>query len=206
MQDREARVRILEMVENGQISPQEAFRLMRVIETEPEEQQAEQVVQQAVTDVVPKTALEGELTGWKRWWQLPFWISVAVLVFGAGLVYWAFIVGGYTFWFFAAWLPFVIGLTGMVLSWQSQYSPWLYVRITQRQPGSPGKIAFAMPLPLSLGSWFLRNFTWAIPHMHQQNIGEMLQALEVSLHNNGEPMVIDVRDEEDGDHVEVYVG
>ena len=63
----------------------------------------------------------------------------------------------------------------------------------------------AFPLPLALTSWFLRNFGHMIHGLRNTNVDDVIQILDAT-RKSGDPFIINVNDDEDGERVQVYIG
>jgi hypothetical protein len=80
------------------------------------------------------------------------------------------------------------------------------VNVDRRQAhDGPRNITLAFPLPLGLAAWFLRNFGSAIRGMKNTNVDEIIQVLDAT-GKSGAPLIINANDNEDGEHVQVYIG
>ena len=146
-----------------------------------------------------------EMNKWKRWWVIPFWIGAGITVIGGALMYWAYSGSGFGFWFACAWFPFLLGVAVLALGWSSRTTPWLHVRVQQAPGETPQKIAISFPIPLRLTTWGLRIFGHRIPHMEGTNLDEIVLALK-DVAKDGTPLYIDVNEEDDGEHVQVFIG
>jgi hypothetical protein len=153
----------------------------------------------------PAPELPPDARQWRRWWTLPLWVGVGILVLSGWLMYWAQVTYGIGFLFFCAWLPFLLGLGLIVLGWQSRSSHWMHLRVEQRPGDWPHRIAISFPLPLGLASWFLRTFRGRIPGLDDPAVDQVLVALDQ--HATPEnPIYIDVDDDPNGDHVQIFIG
>lgn len=142
---------------------------------------------------------------WKRWWMIPLWVGVGIIVVSSLLMAWAYQAGGFSFWFACAWLPFLLGLGSVMLAWSSRTARWLHLRV-QQQPGEwPRTIAFSFPLPLRLAAWFLRVFGRFIPQLKDTGIDELILALG-SATGPASPLLVDVDEGENGERVQIYIG
>jgi len=56
-----------------------------------------------------------------------------------------------------------------------------------------------------LTAWFLRTFGHTIPGMKNTNVDEIIQILDAT-GKSGAPLIINANDNEDGEHVQVYIG
>lgn len=77
-------------------------------------------------------------------------------------------------------------------------SRWLRVRVTDTVTG---RAKASITLPFGLVDWGLKIGSHFAPEIGNVNMAELSQALRSS----GEGKLIDVIDEEDGEHVEIYV-
>jgi hypothetical protein len=69
----------------------------------------------------------------------------------------------------------------------------------------PRNITFGFPLPLGLAAWFLRNFGHTIHGLQNTNVDDIVQILDAT-NKSGEPFIVNVNDDEDGERVQVYIG
>ncbi|HAD06603.1 MAG TPA: hypothetical protein DCE76_05530 [Anaerolineaceae bacterium] len=213
----EERLELLRKIEAGELSPEEGLRLINALEdgevrlTELpleeagfSEEAAERV--QNHVDVIETASERSTPPDFKRWRRFS-WLVFGLMVLLTGLSAVWMVLGwmsrpwGWGFWL--AWLPFLIGVIGM---WLSYNAPWLHVRIRQRKGAKPERIAISFPLPVHAVIWFLRTFgRWMPPKVQEQNLADMLSDLMKNLSAN-EPIHIQVNDEEDGEEVEVFIG
>jgi hypothetical protein len=160
-------------------------------------------------EVLPNFPAPEETERWRAWWMIPFWVGVAITVASGGLLYWAVQAAGVGLGFFLALVPFLAGVTLMVLTWQARTARWLHLRIHQRPGQSPQTIAISFPLPLRLAGWFLRVFHDRLPRQMGQfdhaSLETLIQSLENSTSNNT-PFYMEVQDDEDGERVEIFIG
>ncbi len=193
----EERLRVLKMVEAGQIGAEEAATLLAALEPE----------EPAIREEVPSSSGERSASPeqrWARFWIYPLMAGGVVLILGAlvmGLVYATDAARG---WLVCGWLPMLLGLGVMLAAWWTRRATWLHLRIT---PGESGrrKIAFSFPLPLTLVAWGLRIAQPFVPQLKETGVDEVIIALRDSS-SRDEPLFIDVQDGEDGERVQVYIG
>jgi len=236
--DEQARMKILEMIENGSISAKEGLRLIEAVNGE----EAQPVIDKSIdtstdagqapfpaeefvaadqpqsTEPDPSADADGEgapktkttplpedVEKWRRWWMIPLWVGVGILVLSAVWMYSAYANSGIGFWFICSWFPFLLGVGLAALSYSSRRSRWLHLRVDQKPGERPQHIAISMPLPIGLASWFMRTFGHMIPELRDKHIDEMLQA--VSENTNAEnPLYVEVDEGENGEKVKVYIG
>ena len=122
------RMRILELIESGEISAEEGARRLEALT---ESGEAPEPLA-APAAPVPRPALV-------RWlWQGAFWTGVALMA-GGGLlvasVYSESIAAGWLAW---GWIIFLLGVVVVLLGWWLQRAHWLSVRV--RQPDGPNMV------------------------------------------------------------------
>ncbi|GAP10370.1 hypothetical protein BECAL_01537 [Bellilinea caldifistulae] len=212
----EERLELLRKIEAGEISPEEGLRLINALEEDSTAQPRvliEETIQpgeatERVKEVdVVETAGEKSAPPDYRRWRRFSWVIFGLMVLLTSLSAVWMVLGwltrpwGWGFWL--SWFPFLSGIIGM---WLSYNSLWLHVRIRQRKGAKPEKIAFSFPLPVHALVWFLRTFgRWMPPTVREQNLADMLHELMKNL-SSQEPIHIQVNDEEDGEEVEIFIG
>ena len=186
------RLRILELIEAGEISAGEGARRLEALAgiVEPSHAPATPAAS------VPRPALV-------RWlWQGVFWTGVALVV-GGGLlvasVYSESIAAGWLVW---GWILFTLGVLGVLLGWWLQRAHWLSVRV--RQPDGPN-IFLALPLPLGPVAWILRFLRPFVPQLEEMGIDELILAMREEL-RDGRPFLVEVDEGKGGEQVQVYFG
>jgi hypothetical protein len=205
--------KIFDMVEQGQITAEEGLRLINAMGGYSDESEPSEDPGNAAFEVVPEdermpTAQFSEvemrrMKRLKRWWVLPFGIGLIITTLGAVWMYAGYSAKGFGVGFWLAWIPFLFGIFVLALSFQTSHSVWLHVRIQQKPGEKPQRIAFSLPMPLSLTRWFLRTFGERIPGLKDQPLesySEILNNLSPE-----EPFYVHV-DDEDGESVEVFIG
>jgi hypothetical protein len=229
MSEKNERIQILEMIENGVITAEEGTRLLKALE---DDQQASDPLgggydvsgtqeysdgdetaaspegdAEPVSGEVLEDQFKPEIEKWKRWWIIPLWIGVGVTIIGSLLMLWAYQSTGFSFWFGCTWLPFLLGVAVIAMAWGSRSARWLHLRV-QQEPGEwPRTIAFSFPLPLHFAAWFMRTFGKFIPQVNEIGIDfdQLIQVFETST-NSETPFYIEVDDGEGGEKVQIYIG
>ncbi len=207
----EERKKILQMVEEGKISAEQAASLMKALEEEPAPSEIE------VVEAEPSVGFEGSETSSgpefenvkaraRRFAMIPLWIGVLIAVLSAWGIYGIQQNAGMNFWFYCLLFPLFLGVLLIVIGAGGQSARWLYVNVDRRyaQDG-PRNITLGFPLPLGLTSWFLRTFGHNIHGMKNTNVDDIIQILDTTK-KSGEPFIVNVHDDEDGEHVQVYIG
>ena len=228
MANQNERMRILEMIENGEIDTSEGLRLLQNLNhnsepvlaagslpglsdpeasqsfafdeaDEPSSSDAEPEVIPAASVPVPPSAEKLRL-----YWMIPLWAGAGITVLGGLLMSAVLQAAGVGFWFFLASLPFFLGVLVMALAWQSRNGHWLHLRIEEKPGENYQRIAFSLPLPIRPTVWFLRNFGDRIPALHRTALDEVIMALgETTTVDN--PIYIEVNDDEEGERVLIFI-
>ena len=206
----EERRKILQMVQDGKISAEQAASLMRALEADEDTLEAEVEVMDAGQGFSSETADAPEFEAIKararRFAMIPLWIGVALTVLSAWAIYSVQQSSGMNFWFFFLMIPLLIGVLFIALGASGQTSRWLYVNVDRRNAhDGPRNITLGFPLPLGLTAWFLRTFGHNMRGMKNTNVDEIIQLLDAT-GKSGAPLIINANDNEDGEHVQVYIG
>jgi polyhydroxyalkanoate synthesis regulator phasin len=213
----EAERKVFDMVEKGQISADEGLRLIKAMGSHKEEKQEAVGIQASGFNADHSESVEYEekdlpkipeeelkrMARLKRWWVLPFGVGLLITTLGAIWMYMGYTANGFGFGFWLSWLPFLLGIFILALSFQSRYSVWLHVRIKQKPGETPQRIAISLPLPISLTRWVISTFGNKIPGMEGQPVEEYSEMLKSV--SPEEPFYVHV-DEGDGEEVEVFIG
>jgi len=202
------------MVEQGQLTAEEGLRLMNAMSRDRNLDQ-ERIHQkeadalaltlgEALDEPTPRISEEElhRMKRLKRWWILPFGIGLLMTTLGAIWMYSGYTAKGFGLGFWLAWIPFILGIFIIAVSFQTSHSVWLHVRVHQKSGEIPRRIAISLPMPVSLTRWFLGSFGNRIPGLKDQpleNYTEILENLSPE-----EPFYVHV--DEDGEEVEVFIG
>jgi hypothetical protein len=202
----EAESKVLQMLEDGSITAEEAETLLAAIGQE--ERGTGYVDGENITPDMPKAVpyeTPPERTRFRRFWKIPFFIAAGSLLlsaFGLALMYQSAgqvaLIG-----FICVWGIFLVALLATVLMLMVRKAPWFHLRI---QEINGRRFAISFPLPLSLARWILPIAKIFVPD-EQAAYLEMAAAIVKQMTNDPdqEPIMIDVEDE-DGDRVQVYFG
>jgi hypothetical protein len=194
------RLEILKMLEAGQIDAQEAASLLAALgESQAAEDAAEAVAEGLPPDREPPEPME---TRWARFWIYPMMAGGAILLLGALVVGLVFLAGGAWGWLLCGWPLLLLGLLIFVLALWSRSATWMHLRISEQ---GRRKMAFSFPVPLGLAAWAVRIAQPFVPQLQDTGVDEVILAVRDSA-SRGEPLFIDVQDDEDGERVELYIG
>ncbi|MFQ5436106.1 MAG: hypothetical protein ACE5FD_14635 [Anaerolineae bacterium] len=209
----ETRMRVLQMLQEGAITAAEAKELLDAMESgetavpEPPtlipEPDSEPFTGDIITPDPPP-----DMTRFRRFWQIPFFISLALLL-GSGL--WLRSLyqradGAITFGFVCVWSIFIFTVVLTTLALLSRQSPWVHVRVKE-QHGR--RIAISLPIPMGLAKWGINIARGFVPDKEQASLDMAADFLAEARHNLGQPgadpLIVSV-DDDDGDQVQVYIG
>jgi hypothetical protein len=206
----EERKKILQLVEEGRISAQEAASLMRALDEAEEEAEAEVEVIHPVAGSGFERSDAPEFDQVKararRFALIPLWVGVLITVFSAWIIYAIQQNAGANFWFYCMILPLMLGVLLIALGSGGRASRWIYVNVDRRnaKPGDgPRHITLGFPVPLGFMGWFFSTFGQNIEGMGKgtgRAIADMLEAAK----DSDEPLMVHVDDDEA--HVQVYIG
>jgi hypothetical protein len=206
----EERRKILQMVQEGKISAEQAASLMRALDLEPDPAEPEVEVLEAgpapgagQTDAPEFEEIKARA---RRFAMIPLWIGVLMTIFSAWGMYSIQQNAGANFWFFFLMIPLLLGVLLIALGASAQSSKWLYVNVDRRNADDwPRNITLGFPLPLGLTAWVLRTFGHHMHGMKNTSVDEIIQILDAT-GKSGAPLIINANDNEDGEHVQVYIG
>jgi hypothetical protein len=206
----EERKKILEMVVEGTISAEEAAALMRALEEDAPEEEVEVLGVASGMGGERSDAPEFDEVRRRagRFSGAFLWIGILFTVFSAWGMYAIQQSAGMNFWFYCLGMPLTLGILFTVMGAGSRTSRWIYVNVDRthsRDKDGPRKITLALPLPLGLVGWFLRNFGHRISGLRNTNVDEVVEAISMAK-NMTEPLIVHVDDHEDGERVQVFIG
>ena len=186
------RLRILELIEAGEISVEEGARRLE------DAAEAAGAPDPSVAQAVP-----GVRPAWVRWvWQVVLWTGMTLVAVGGLLVstvYTGEIAAGWRIW---SWLLFALGVLVVMLGWWLERARWLSVRVRE----SDGfHISLALPLPLGFVAWVLRVVAPFVPQLKGTGVDEVILAVQEEM-RDGSSLRVEVNEGVDGEQVQVYLG
>lgn len=212
----EERKKILQMVADGKISAEEAATLMRSLDDSIGEQaevlEAESFIGGERSDVLSSSKGDAPEFDHVRRRAMRFsraflWVGVIITVLSAWAMFGIQQNAGANFWFFCMGMPLSFGILLIVMGAGSRTSRWIYVdvdRTHSKDGDGPKHITIALPLPLGLAGWFLKNFGSRISGLRNTNVDEVVQAIAMAK-NITEPLIVHV-DDDDGERVQLFIG
>ena len=202
----EEKKKILQMVEDGKISAEEAMTLIKALEQAPAENEVEVIETEAGSQsAYDAPEFEKVKARARKYASIPLGVGIVITILAA---YWMFVLtqnANYGFWFFCAWFPLLLGLLLVALSAGGINSRWLYVDVHQEPGEWPERITFGFPIPFGLVSWGLHNFGHYAKDISQAQMDGIVAALDASKSIN-EPLIVNVDEGDDGERVQVYIG
>lgn len=206
----EERKKILQLVEEGKISAQEAASLMRALDEAEEEAGAEveAIHREAGSGFERSEAPEFDQikARARRFALIPLWVGVVITVFSAWTIYAIQQDAGATFWFYCMIFPLMFGVLLIALGSGGRSSRWIYVNVDRRtaKPGDgPRHITLGFPAPFGFVGWFFNTFGQNIEVIGKGKSRAIVEMLEAA-GNSDAPLMVNVDD--DDAHVQVYIG
>lgn len=206
----EERRKILQMVEEGKISAEEAASLMRALDEHSADEQMD------VFETKTSYGFEGSETSApefeevkaraRRFAAIPLWVGVTIAVLSAWSIFSIQQNAGVNFWFFCLMFPLMLGVLLIAIGSAGPSSKWLYVNVDRRYAEDwPKNITLGFPLPLGLTAWFMRTFGHNINGMNKTQVDGIVEVLNAT-GKSDDPFIVNVDDDDDGDRVQVYIG
>lgn len=206
----EEQLQILKMLEEGQIGAEEAAALLAALRPEaaeepPQDESGEgegpDRAEAVVGEAAPAPEWEGPPARWSRFWIYPALAGGGLLILGAVVLGVCYAASARPGWRVCGWLPMILGLLVALLAWWSRNARWLHLRVKEK---GERNIAFSFPLPLTLTAWVVRIIRPHVPQLKETGVDEMILALRDT--KQDEPFFLDVQDDENGEHVQIYIG
>ena len=210
----EERKQVLQMLENGTITADQALSLIQELEQDSGVEEGGAAAEQAgfgssiPADELasPDRGLEHAAAQARELWQIPLWVGAGITVLSSLGMYSAMQGGGYGFWFFFLWIPFLLGVALMALAAWSRTARWLFVNVERPDAREwPRRILVGFPLPLDLAAWFLRTVGRHIDGLQNTTVDEVIQAISAAEAVDA-PLIVNVDEAARGEHVQVFIG
>jgi len=208
----EERKKILQMVEEGKLSAEEAASLMNALIENADEEEVEaevDIIQPEAGSSYEKTdapEFERIKARARRFSLIPLWSGVFVTVISAWIIYSIQQNAGTNFWFYCMTLPLLFGVLLISLGAGGRSSRWIYINVDRRnaEPGDgPRHITLGFPIPFGLVFWFFETFGHNIDGMSKSKVNGILQMMQAAK-DTSEPLMINVDD--DDAFVQVFIG
>jgi len=191
------RMRILKRIEAGELSAEEAVRQINALGQAPQVQaEPEPDVAKAASAPpmdVPK--------GLAHFWLYPLWVGVATIVVGAFILYAVYGASASVWLSLCGWPLFALGVLITTTAWWLRTARWVHVRVTGKE-----RVAISLPLPIKLTAWVIKIVRPFVPQLKDTGVDEVITSLGDTLDKDGQPIYVNVDDDETGEHVQVYIG
>ena len=219
----EERQQVLRMIADGKITPEEGSHLLAALGggMPPElatpgaaTEQAQEAPQPGVAEpqqqaytpeqevVSPPPPIETQIPNTRHWWQVPFLIGAALLVAGAFTLAGALSSGAICLVLLCGLPMLLIGILAVIVAWFARNGPWVHIRVKNDRPGEHN---FNFSVPLDLGVVAVRVAEPFVPQMRDTGVDDVILSMKDNVKKD-QPLIIDVNDDEDGEHVQVIVG
>ncbi len=239
------RMSILDRLEKGEVTPEEAARLLSAQESEPVKAADSS---ESAMDVLGKLE-RGEITadeaarrlqnGEKKnsyktrdhtsaksdfaepvhireerfdpqrswgWWFVPIAFG-ALLTLLAGLWMSSDARDGvFGLGFFCAWFPLAIGVLFIFLGVAARRGPWANLWINRRRRGGDTNLILNVPVPVGMAGSILRTAGKHIPGLEEQDVDNLLNALQESGEKGKRIQIHTHEDNDDEDIVDISIG
>jgi hypothetical protein len=220
----EERQQVLRMIADGKITPEEGSRLLAALsggaplelaepavsnepsgdaphpeQADPQQQEAYSPEQEVIP---PPPSIDAHLPDTRQWWQVPFWIGAALLVAGAFALAGALSSSAVCLALLCGLPLLLVGIPVVIVAWFARSGPWVHIRVKNDRPGEHN-IKFSVPL--DLGVIAVRVAEPFVPQMRNTGVDDVILSMKDNVKRD-QPLIIDVNDDEDGEHVQVIVG
>ncbi len=222
MTTREERQQVLRMVADGKITAEEGSRLLAALsggvlpeatasaaapeqsqeipQPQPEPQPEAHTPEQEV--VPPPPPIDTKTPDTRHWWQVPFWIGAALLVAGAFTLAGTLSSGAVCLVLLCGLPMLLAGILAVIVAWFARNGPWVHIRVKNDRPGEHN---VNISVPLDLGVVAVRMAEPFVPQMRNTGVDDVILSMKDNVKKD-QPLIIDVHDDEDGEHVQVVVG
>ncbi len=197
------RLKILGLIESGQISVEEGVRRLKEL-SQDEAGRVPGTEEDQTASTVPAEAAEPSAEPLQPAfvrivWMIVFGVGITVVTGGGLLLARAYgreDASGLAW----GWMLFSLGLALLVLGWWLQRARWFYLRVRERD----GRVlTIAFPLPIGLVLWLLRVARPFVPQLQEMDVDKLILALRHEL-QDGRGIVVAVDEGGAGDQVEIY--
>lgn len=192
--------RILQMVQEGTITPAEAARLLDALAEEavPAAEDSPPAPAPAPARAPDDVIAPGPAPRFRRYWEVPF--AVGLILLGLAGVCVSSVSGVLLL---CGWSAFVVAAIIALAGLWSRSAAWVHVRIRE---SDGDRLSFSLPLPMGLAGWGLGLAQRYVDDDTRANLDVAAGLLDMfRAADSHEPMTVEI-DEEDGDHILVHIG
>jgi hypothetical protein len=196
------RMRILKRVGAGEISAEEAVRLLGELGQRPIDETEPEVSESAPSAAGAPTRPRLEVPkGFSHFWLYPLWAGVGTVVIGAILLYAVYGARAGWGWAVCGWPLFALGVLITATAWWLRTARWVHVCVRGKE-----NVTLSLPIPIRLTAWAVKIAQPFVPQLKGTGVDEVILGLGDTLKEGNEPLYVDVNDDESGEHVQVYIG
>lgn len=208
------RLNVLQRMERGELSMDEAARLLSRLDAG--EMIEEEAVQAAETVAEPLPVPEMTVVEPSRdqpekkhhsrseLWLLPFALGLLLTVSSISWMLQGYTAAGLSWGFWLSFFPLGLGVLMMWFGWEVRQARWFHLRVNQGAGSFPRVIALSFPIPTGLLRWAMRRFGNFQSMQQAQSVAMFMEDLDAAVAKDG-PMHILVDDDKDGEHVEIWI-
>lgn len=181
------RLRVLQLLEEGRITVDEAERLLSLLPAEQEEPSK-------------ANSTDFEVTTTSSMWLLPLALGLLITIpatWMAALILHAVIPWGWTF-CVGPWLLF--GLTVIGIAIWSRKARWVHIRLRSEHL----HLHLGLPVPLRLIATLLRILSPYIPALRETGADEVILALDTATVDA--PLQLEIDETDTGEHIQIVLG
>jgi hypothetical protein len=200
------RMQILKRIEAGELSAKEAVRQINAlgqappVQAGPEPETVRPEPEPDVTKAASAPPIEVP-KGLTQFWQYPLYAGVATVVLGAILLYAVYGASASVWLSLCGWPLFALGVLVTATAWWLRTARWVHVRVTGKE-----RVAISLPLPIKLTAWVIKIVRPFVPQLKDTGVDEVITSLGDTLDKDGQPLYVNVDDDETGEHVQIYIG
>jgi hypothetical protein len=190
----EERLKILEMLRAGEISPQQAMELLEALaETSPADTAGSE-------SPAPGAQVSGD------WWVYPTAAGAVVMAMGAPLAALGLTKRLGLFWAIGCgWVPLLAGMLAFSIGVWSRSARWFHLRIKNTETGGQ-TFALSLPLPLALTARLVRMVQPYVPQLQETGVDEAILALQDAVSKDQDaPFYIDVNASDRGEQILIWL-
>ena len=206
MNRNQSRLDILKQVENGEINLEFASNLLSNQDVHKTVIPVQHIKNNDIDNIMDD---EDYLSIDKPSWGIVFWIIPLILggiitAYSATWMYQNYNNSGLGYRLWISFIPFVVGIFLIYLSWVLQSANWLNIVVRQPVGEKPEKIVIGFPVPIKFTAAILKIFHRFLPKkVQKQEILDFLIDFD-GVVTKENPMHINVNDE-DGSNVELFL-
>lgn len=203
------RLSVLQKMEHGDLSMEEAARLLSRLDAGesillpaapvvPPQPEPIDIAEPPLANQPEKTHQRSEL------WLLPFVLGILLAVSSVSWMLEGYRSAGLSWGFWLSFFPMGLGVLLMWFAWEVRQARWLHLRIKQTDGSFPKLIAFSFPIPTALMRWGMHRFGKFQSIQQVQSAAEFMEELDAAVAKDG-PVHILVDDDKDGKKVEIWI-